>query len=239
MSDESLFKSAGDPKELVPRVVDQIEELIVEGKLAPGVLLPTQSELAEQLNVSRTVIREAVRILSTKGLLVSKRGVGTVVQQVTRDQVAQPLNLLLKAQGKDVTYEKLYQARTLLEVGIAGIAATEATEADLVRLREIMADMETAKDDPKEFATHDAAFHQALAEATQNPLLAVFSGLVRSQLEEFISKVVPKIAVEVEILPYHHEILECIEVRDESAAREAMQKHLDNVKKLTQLVFGE
>lgn len=239
MTDDNLFQSVGESGQLVPRVVDQIEGLILEGKLAPGVLLPTQSQLAEHLKVSRTVIREAIRILSARGLLEPKRGVGTVVRQVTRDQVAEPLSLLLRTQGKGVTYQQLHQTRTLLEVGIASIAAAQATDADRARLKEIMAEMEAARDNPKEFAVWDADFHQALAEATQNPLLAVFSGLVRSQLEEFITSVVPHIELEVEILPYHHRILESIEASDEAAARQAMEEHLANVQTVTERVFGK
>ena len=115
--DSSLFQTVSKQR-LVDRVVADIQDLIIQGKLAVGAKLPPERELAELFGVSRTVIREAVRILVTKGLLESKHGIGTMVRQGTRDQLVEPLGWLL--QRNDVTLDDLHEVRTILEVEIAG-----------------------------------------------------------------------------------------------------------------------
>src|SRR3990172_4915905 len=95
---KSLFRSVGIKGGLVDRVVEEIQRVIVNGHLELGMKLPPERELAEELGVSRTVIREAVRILVAKGLLETRPGVGTIVRQVNRDQIVGPLSLLLQAQ---------------------------------------------------------------------------------------------------------------------------------------------
>jgi DNA-binding FadR family transcriptional regulator len=111
MESESPFRMIGSKARLVDRVVNEIQGLIVEGKLQPGMKLPPEREFADQIGVSRTVVREAVHVLVTKGLLETRPGVGTTVRQVTREQVVEPLGLLLQAH--DVSIDNLHQVRSI------------------------------------------------------------------------------------------------------------------------------
>lgn len=235
MVTQTLFRTVGSKEKLVDRVVNEIEELIITGELAPQTKLPPERELTEQLGVSRTVVREAVRILVTKGLLETQPGVGTTVRQMTREQVVEPLNLLLRYRtGDKVSFDQLHQVRSILEIEIAGLAASQATEADLAQLKQIMAEMEAAQHDLDTLAARDADFHSALAKMTHNPLLAILVDSIRDLLQEYIALVTRYLDPRQDNLPLHSNLLERIEARDVEGARQAMRENLDQMRKNTE-----
>ena len=116
------FRVLGNKDGLVTRVVRAIQGQILGGRLAVGARLPPEREFSEQLGVSRTVVREAVRILVTKGLLDTRHGIGTTVRAVTREEVVRPMTLFLRTCGQEVSSEQLHQVRSILEVENAGLA---------------------------------------------------------------------------------------------------------------------
>lgn len=236
MNKQNPFQAVGSKERLVDRVVNEVERLIIEGQLEPGAKLPPERELAEQLGVSRTVVRESVHILVTKGLLETKHGVGTVVRRVTREQVVGPLNLYLRAQnaGK-VSFSDLHQVRSILEVEIAGIAALQATDEDIANLKQIATDMEVAQADPETLAARDADFHSALAKTTHNPLLIVLVDSIRDLLQEYIALVTPYVDPRRDNLQLHFKLLERVEARDAAGAREAMRVNLDQMRKNSEM----
>lgn len=235
MSKHNPFRTVGTKERLVDRVVKEIEELIVTGQLEPETKLPPEREFAEQLGVSRTVIREAVRILVTKGLLETTHGVGTTVRQMTREQVVEPLNLLLRNHTNgEVSFEHLYQVRSILEVEIAGLAALQATEVEIAELRQIVSRMETVQDETDVLAIYDADFHSALARMTHNPLLAILVDSIRDLLQEYIARVTPLLDPRQDNLPLHQNLLEQIEARNEVGARQAMRDNLEQMRKNTE-----
>lgn len=234
----NLFEAVGSSDQLVDLVSHQLEQLIADGQLKPNTLLPPQSELAQRLGVSRTVIREAVRILTTKGLLESKRGVGTRVRELTQEQIYRPLELFLRTSRGGVSFDDLHIVRTILEVEIAGLAAENATETDIAALKNIMADMESTVGQPSTFAEKDAAFHSALASATHNPLLIVLSDTVRQLLKEYLSLIIPHLDPLKQIMPYHTKILNNVATKDKEGARQSMIKHLEMVQKNHHDIYG-
>lgn len=232
---QTPFRTIGSKERLVDRVVGELEQLIVSGQLEPETRLPAERDLAEQLGVSRTVVREASRILVTKGLLEIQPGVGTMVRQITNEQIVEPLNLLLRTRtGGKVSFDHLHQVRSILEIEIAGLAAAHATEGDITRLRQIMAAMEAAQNDPDQLAIHDADFHSALAQMTHNPLLAILVDSIRDLLQEYIALVTRYLDPRQENLPLHYRLLERIEARDVDGARQAMGENLDQMCKNTE-----
>lgn len=236
MNKQNPFQAVGSKERLVDRVVNEIERLIIEGQLEPETKLPPERELAEQLGVSRTVVRESVHILVAKGLLETKHGVGTLVRQVTREQVVGPLNLYLRAHNAgQVSFSDLHRVRSILEVEIAGIAALEATDEDIVVLRQIALEMKAAHDDPDTLAARDADFHSALAKTTHNPLLIVLVDSIRELLQEYISLITPHLDPDQEILQLHLKLLERVEAKDAAGAREAMRANLDQMRKNSEM----
>ena len=235
---ETSFRAVGDKRRLVDRVVDEIERMIVNSELLPDSKLPPERELADQLGVSRTVVRGAIHTLVAKGLLDSKQGVGTTVRKMTSDSVSQSLNLLLQTSTEDITFEHLYQIRALLEVEIAGLATQFADSADVETLREAVADMETAQNDPQQLAEKDVVFHRTLAQMSRNPLLVVFIDMIRDLMREYSVRVIPHINPTTDILPDHHNIVTQVAAGDVAAARQAMRDHIEQILFNYQQVFG-
>lgn len=231
MSDENLFTTIGTKDRLVDRVVSEIQTLIVEGRLQPGTQLPPERELAEQLGVSRTVIREAVHILMTKGLLETRPGVGTIVREMTRAQVVEPISLLVQLRDGGTDFEDLHQVRSILEVEIAGLAALQATPDDIVSLKQLMAEMDASVDDAETFAALDADFHQVLANMTHNPILLLIVAVIRDLLADYILMVTRRIEPNRHVIPYHQKIVDRVAAKDAQGARQAMQAHLVQIRK--------
>jgi GntR family transcriptional repressor for pyruvate dehydrogenase complex len=222
--DTTTLFQAVTKQRLVDRVVTDIQNLIVQGKLPVGAKLPPERELAELLGVSRTVIREAVRMLVTKGLLESKHGIGTMVRQVTQDQLVEPLSWLLQRNG--ATLDDLHEVRTLLEVEIAGVAATRASADDIARLQQVIVQMVAVRSNPPAFAAADGEFHQTLVAILQNPMLAVLLDSIRTLMAEIRLKVSRYSGFDTVVLTDHENILAAVQAHDKAAARRAMQEHL-------------
>lgn len=160
---------------LVDRARQQLESLILNGSLQPGELLPTERELGEMLRVSRTVVRETIRLLAAKGLVELTPGSGTHVRAIGPSIIRDSLNLLLRANS--LRPEDIYEVRRVLEISVAGIAAERAGTEEIAALEEEIAILQQEDLQPAEYARHDFLFHIRLAEATGNPL---FLALINS-----------------------------------------------------------
>jgi GntR family transcriptional regulator, transcriptional repressor for pyruvate dehydrogenase complex len=220
------FGILGNKSALVDRVVQSIEGQILSERLAVGTKLPPEREFANRLGVSRTVVREAVRVLAANGLLETRHGVGTTVRAVSREDVVKPLNLFLRTWGQDVSLAHLHQVRSLLEIENAGLAAEQASEEDILDLRRIVKEMEAAKDDPPRFALKDSEFHRRLAQTTHNPLLTLLLDSIHDLMVEVREFVARQSGLVERVMPAHIEILECVVVRDARRARQTMRAHL-------------
>lgn len=220
------FGTVGNKSALVDRVVQKIQEQILSERLAVGTKLPPEREFAEHLGVSRTVLREAVRVLSAKGLLETLHGVGTTVRALTREEMVAPLNLFLRSWGRDVSLNHLHQVRSLLEVENIGLAAEQASEEDIQDLRRILEEMEAAKGDPLLFAAKDSDFHRRLAQTTHNPLLTLLLDSIHDLLVGIRELVAQDSGLVERVMPAHLEMLDCIVMRDAKRARQTMRAHL-------------
>ena len=220
------FRMVGNKSDLVDRVVQKIQEQILSERLAVGTKLPPERELAVSLGVSRTVVREAVRVLAASGLLETSHGIGTTVRAMSREEVVKPLSLFLRSWGRDVSLNHLHQVRTLLEVENIGLAAVQASDDDIRELRRILVEMEAAKDDPSLFAVKDSDFHRRLAQTTHNPLLTLLLDSIHDLMVEIRELVARESGLVERVLPAHVEMLDWIEKRDAKRARQAMREHL-------------
>lgn len=235
-STDGIFQAIGSKARLVDRVVDEIQRLIFEGALKPGTKLPPEREFADQIGVSRTVVREAVHILVTKGLLETRQGVGTVVREMSNDRLIEPLSMMLQTKG--ISLYDLHQVRSILEVAIVGLAATQATRQDLAQLERIMSEMEENIGHTDVFIACDAEFHQTLAQTAHNPLLVMLLDSIRDLMTEVRIQVHREPEIYATVVPDHREILERIEAHDAEAARQAMLRHLEHALRLQNLVLG-
>jgi DNA-binding FadR family transcriptional regulator len=223
-----MFPTIGSKNRLVDRVVAAIQEQITQGAIKPGEMLPPERELCEQLGVSRTALREAVRMLMSKGLLETRRGVGTTVREVNHRHVLEPLNLLVQTSNGGITPEHLHEVRNILEVENARQAAEKASPADLQRFQEILVQMEAAQSDGNRFSALDTEFHQLIAEVTGNPLLALLLDAMRGLMHEVREQVWQYQNLAMIVLPDHRRIVHLIASHQPAAAAQAMQAHLDH-----------
>lgn len=149
-------------------VAHQIEELVIEGVLRAGEQLPGERELAESTGVSRPVVREAIKLLDSRGLLYKKQGGGTFICNIVGDVFSQPITDVL-ARHKKATVDYLEYRREVESIA-AGLAAERATSHDKTMLAELMARMKIAHEnvDFDEEARLDIEFHSLIGEMTHN-----------------------------------------------------------------------
>jgi GntR family transcriptional repressor for pyruvate dehydrogenase complex len=225
MSNDQLFESVTPRGRLADHVVDQIEQLIVEGHLEPGTKLPSEAELCKQFNVSRTVIREAVNSLVAKGLVETRHGVGTTVRPFSRDLIVSSLSRFLHSQDGGVSIEELHQVRAILELATARLAALHATDADVACLEGILLEMESLWHDYQAFAAKDADFHRMLAVASHNRLLVLLLDSIRDLMQDYILSTLPHVDISGHVVPVHRRIVDRVVAHDAAGARQAMWEH--------------
>jgi GntR family transcriptional regulator, transcriptional repressor for pyruvate dehydrogenase complex len=214
---------------LYEQIVQQIEDSVLNGTLKPGDQLPAERELAQRLGVSRTAVREAVKALREKGLVEAYSGRGTFVTDGTSQAARQSFDLMVKV-GQQEGAPHLAELRLILEPGIAALAAVRVKEEDLPAMREAVAVMDRAQDDPEAYIEADLDFHLALAETVANPLILSLIDSIVGLLREQRIKI-----FNVEGGPqrgqiHHKRILEAMERRDAEMARTAMRSHLEQVR---------
>ncbi len=213
------------------RVAEQIEKRILNGELRNGDRLPTERELAEQFRVSRTGVREAMKILAQKGLVDMRPGRGTIVIDGAREAMQNSIDLLMKMKlGEVGGSDNLVEVRAILEVEIAGLAAARATEKEIAAMREAIRLMDESMSDADSFITADNVFHEALARATQNALIFTLIHSIVHLLSEQRKQIFAVEGGPQRGQLHHKRILECVIRRDPEAARVAMGSHLWQVR---------
>ncbi len=224
-----------------PRLRDQVlvhmTRLITEGTWAGGTALPSEAELAQQYKVSRTVIRECVRVLASRGMLDVQQGRVISVTPFERWNAMESLALLVKS-DYDAVFNWL-EVRALLEQDSAELAALRSTPQNHAQLQVIMRQLLASADAPDAYREGDIAFHLTIARASGNPaLVRLLEGVIQplhEQLEERALTPVTRHASTRE----HDEILARIVTHDAPGARAAMAAHLMRVVDETRQLLRE
>ncbi|MDJ1157919.1 FCD domain-containing protein [Chelatococcus sp. SYSU_G07232] len=215
-------------------VAHQIEALILEGVLRPRERLPGERELAERLDVSRPILREALKLLEARGLTTAQHGGGTFVADVVGPMFGEPMFGLFRTHAK--AKADYVEFRRDIEAVVATYAAERATEADRLILTDILAAMVEAHDagDLRREAELDVELHSAIAEATHN---VVFMHVMRAcyrlladgifySRERFYQLPGARDA----LLAQHRALVEAVLARDAAAAGAAARAHIDYVR---------
>lgn len=231
-----MFDLALSRDKLYKQVADQLQELILANSLRPGDRLPGERELAERMSVSRTVIREAIRVLSDRGLVLVKSGCGTYVRELSSESAAASIELLLRLKHRPEAFQSVYEVRRIIEVEAAGLAAERATEDDVLLLEAAIEGMTSNRSDPGAYAEHDAAFHTAVAAATHNELVEVLLGPIAELLTDTIRVSLAAPGATEDGLNHHRNVLEQIKARDPQQARRAMRAHIEHAQALVDAV---
>ena len=218
-------------RKIYEQIVDQIGQLVAGGQLKPGDRLPSERELVERFQVSRASIREAISALEMMGLIEVRSGEGTYIREVNIDSVVAPLAWMLFIE-KDSDLE-LYEARKVLEVQAAGLAAERAEEdeiSDMFKALEIMR-IDLQKQLLGEEADHH--FHYAIAKATHNKILFrlmnTISDTMQKTLKSSRSKLYEDTSSPERLYQEHFLIYEAIKNHDVESAQKLMLAHLVGV----------
>ena len=211
------------------QVATLLLEEIVGGSFLPGDLLPAEHELAEQQGVSRLTLREATGILRQKGIIEVRRGQGTYVRPRTDWSPLDPVVLRAHARARpnDLgTMENLLEARRIVEVGVAELAARRRQRADLASMRAALQRMRDARLDIDQFVEGDLGFHDALLHAAGNPVLVALFAPLRELLKADRRSTSEQATERVKAVRRHEAILAAITDRNGDGARLAMAHHL-------------
>ncbi len=211
---------------LSDQLAARLQSLVLDSGIKPGEKLPSERELCELLGVSRTVVREAVRSLTVKGLLEVRRGGGTIVRAPNPALVSEMMTMMLRSGGSGVSFTHVQEVRRLLEVELAGLAAERRTDEDLEHMAAQLDAMQTYEREPRRWAEADVAFHAAIAEATHNPLYPVLLSSIADMLIEVRLTGINLPDTPPRAYRHHSTIYERIKARDRIGARKAMQDHL-------------
>lgn len=224
-------------RSLSGQVSQKVGERILEGSIQPGELLPDEIALCEEFGVSRTVIREAVKMLVAKGMLEVRQRIGTRVQDIRHWQMLDR-DILLWHQGIEVDDSRimrLLELRQSIEPDAARYAAERRTDADLEEIFSALNRMAKSLNESSEYVIADAQFHIAILRAAHNPYLdslenAIFAGLMLS-----IRVTNPDSERNKLSLPFHQNIAEVIQRQDAEGAYARMKEHLaDSNRRLLQ-----
>jgi DNA-binding FadR family transcriptional regulator len=229
-----MAEAAGDsrgfqqvrPVRLYERIVEQIEEAIARGELRPGQRLPSERELVVQFGTSRATVREALRVLSSNGVVRSRPGDpnGPEILPVTAGGLTKQMQRLARAEH--LTLAQLLVSRMMLDSTANRLAA-------ILRTDEQLAEMETAIDRMREavsggytsFSEADFAFHEAIARASGNTLIQVSNAVVRDTVLSLISDKIAHArnskALMRRSLAHHEQVLTAIREGDGPAASHA------------------
>lgn len=216
---------ATDARNLHGHVVRELGRRIVTGELSPGDVLPREEILAESMNVSRTALREALKVLSAKGLIEARPKIGTRVRPIDAwSQLdADVLSWRCASMPADDFIEKLVEMREIIEPAGAAAAARRRTSAQLARIEHAYRSMEAARD-PEEWAAVDLSFHDAVLHATGNELMISLFSVVENALGMFFVLSAKTAGNFKYSLPHHLKVLEAIRRQQPEVAREAMQR---------------
>lgn len=219
----------------------ELAQRIVDGEYSAGARLPTETQLQKHWSVSRSVVREAMKVLASQGLVRIEQGRGTFVTDTDHAALKEQIAFALRRADKSGRtlgsrptarvdplgqWSELLDVRRVLEVEVAERAARHASTSDIEAMQAAIDVLKNQPNEPEGYIDADIAFHRALAQATQNPLwpalLNSLNDLLRRYREAgFVGRDGVLFAAR-----QHQKILDAVKAKDAAAAREAMQTHL-------------
>lgn len=213
------------------RIAREIQMRILSHDLGIGERLPSELELAGEFEVSRSVIREAMRILDGLGLILVKKGPkgGLFVSDVYHKPLSNSLRGLVES--RQVSVDHIFMVRLLIEPNVAAEAAVHASGDDVTYLRTILEESEKNIDDPVFLSANRGKFHIYLAEATGNPVLEMFMHSLIEVLREYFYEF-KCVEFEQKAIRSHYRILEAVKNRQPEQARQLMTDDIMEIKGL-------
>jgi GntR family transcriptional regulator, transcriptional repressor for pyruvate dehydrogenase complex len=227
LSGEALRDPIGR-KSVSELVVQRILDTIKSGHLATGDKLPSERDLATQLDVSRPTVREALRALSILGILEIRHGGGVYVTAMDAAEMLAPLDFFVSLNVQNMA--ELFDARIQYEPMIAALAAERLTDAALARLTDLVA---AQVDDPENLETFhdtDVEFHKTILDASGNAFLSRIGKLFQLLGDQGRKAFQKRKSIRLQSIEDHQVILVALQQRDPVASQKAMRQHMINVR---------
>lgn len=212
-------------------VADKIELEILQNPDQVGQKLPSEQELATGFGVSRTVVRESIKLLEERHLVSVRNGEGVYVEKPQNDALAEVLRRIILMDSIDS--EKIYELRLILEPAACGMAARNCAghpEA-FSRLEELFHDTVQYRDDKEKRVQNDLEFHVEIARLSGNPILLCFVNAIRQMIATLMDTAVSTADGNDLGVQYHQRILQVLKSGDEAEAFRAMESHLKGCSK--------
>ena len=206
------------------QVVNHVRAMIEKGELKPGDQIPPERDFARQLNISRATLRAGIGYLAALGVMKIRHGVGTFVADGPPDFGRASLSFIGALHGFQSW--QMFEARILLETGLAALAAERGKEEHHTAMAEEVAEMFSSVDNPSEYLVHDVMFHRIIAQASGNPILAAIMETVTSSMYDKRRKTVERATDLRESADMHRQIYRAIRARSPLEARKLMEQHL-------------
>jgi len=226
---QDLFPKISSSQTLSQEIVEKIEDVILQKKVLPDEKLPTEKEMCAMFGVSRTALREAIQMLSARGLVNIRKGSGIYVNNYSSDHVIKPMSLFLELNLDRDYVLYVMEVRKMIEPTIARLAAINRTEDDIKKLGKNLEDLKKCpSNNYYKQGQIDRDFHLIIANACKNPIIPI--------IVTPIFKLMPKIRTLVyanvdtaksEALDYHIKIIERIKSKDAEGAYQMMVQHLE------------
>jgi len=213
------------------QAAQQIRDLIRAGELKKGDRLPSERELSERLGVSRTVVREAIKMLRASGYVRVRMGVGSFVAEDPVNILEDSMSYSNDPESKKIA--DLHQVREVLEPSVAALAAENATLEDIHKMELILLEMEQNLSNSYRYIEADKLFHVALAEATKNSVFTLLLNSIVDLLQEARRLAISTPGAGERSSAYHRRILEAVKKRDAEEACNAMRLHMQQTQQDT------
>lgn len=215
-------------RRIYQEVLEQITQLMIEGKLNPGDKLMGEREMAGALGVSRTTLRDALRTLEVLGVVEIKPGEGTFIKDNQTDEVVVPLALALSVEQNCPA--ELWETRMSLEVECAGLAAQRAGEANIRLIYEALGELRNSLTNLDFYTKADMHFHYTIAQSAQNSILTRLLQTFAVHIRELITKASKRGFTRdrqgIRAYEEHLGIYEAVRSGDAERARLLMREHL-------------
>jgi GntR family transcriptional regulator, transcriptional repressor for pyruvate dehydrogenase complex len=222
-----MLPQKSDPGQALTRtLVKQLLDLIKTGELPLGSKLPPERELAQQLNVSRSSLRQAFKSLETMGVISSRVGVGNFVRSdmAASNLLVEPMEFAIRM--NNISRAKLYEMRQILEVQLVGLTAARASEESIASIAAEVESMKANCTNPRAMADSDYRFHLAIIRSCGNEIFELIyepiSKLLWEDLRERMHLFDPN-----KIIELHQFIYDAIRERNANIAMDAMKRHLE------------
>jgi DNA-binding FadR family transcriptional regulator len=212
-----------DKSILSEKVAANIRQMIVDEKLEPGDKLPNELVMTEQLNVSRSTLREAIKILRSHNVLEVRRGRGTYVGAnpgVSED----PLGITFMEEKDLIAY--FFEVRLVVEPQIAELATQRSTQEEIDEIKEAYNEVKRAIDEGRDHTEADIHFHNIIAASTHNPIIQRIVPIINDGIKGGYHETKDLVESKEEVILQHRRIMKAITERDAKEAGQAMRDHI-------------